>query len=44
MIEARLKAFAFQVQQTQNAQIGRVGAVPALQGQMMQTAPAAAAA
>ena len=45
MIEARLKAFAFQVQQTQNAQIGRVGAVPALQGQMMQTAaPTAAAA
>jgi hypothetical protein len=45
MIEARLKAFAFQVQQTQNAQIGRVGAVPALQGQMMQSAaPAAAAA
>ena len=43
MIDARMKAFEFQLQQTQNAQIGRTGAVPALQGQMMQSAPAAAA-
>ena len=35
MIDARLQAFAFQLQQIQNAQIGRTGAVPALQGQMM---------
>lgn len=32
MIEARLQAFQFQIQQSQNAQIGRVGAVPVLQG------------
>lgn len=31
MIEARLKALNFQVQQQQNAQIGRTGALPALQ-------------
>jgi hypothetical protein len=42
MIDARLQAFSFQLQQMQNAQIGRTGAVPALQGQMMQS-PAAAA-
>jgi hypothetical protein len=41
MIDARLQAFSFQLQQMQNAQIGRTGAVPALQGQPM--APAAAA-
>lgn len=35
MIDARMKAFAFQLQQVQNAQIGRTGAVPALQGQPM---------
>jgi hypothetical protein len=42
MIDARMKAFQFQLQQAQNAQIGRTGAVPALSGQPM--APAAAAA
>ena len=42
MIDARMKAFEFQLQQTQNAQIGRTGAVPALQGQMMQSQPQAA--
>lgn len=32
MIEARMKGFNFQVQQQQNAQIGRQGTLPALQG------------
>jgi hypothetical protein len=32
MVEARVKALQFQMQQVQNAQIGRVGAVPALAG------------
>ena len=41
MIDARMKAFTFQLQQAQNAQIGRVGAVPALQGQPMAPAQAA---
>jgi hypothetical protein len=41
MIDARMKAFSFQLQQVQNAQIGRTGAVPALQGQMMPSAAAA---
>lgn len=41
MIDARMKAFQFQLQQVQNAQIGRTGAVPALQGQMMPSAQAA---
>ena len=39
MIDARLKAFAFQNQQAQNAVIGRQGTLPALQ----QPMPAAAA-
>jgi hypothetical protein len=35
MIDARMKAFNFQLQQQQNAVVGRVGAQPALQ-QMAQ--------
>jgi hypothetical protein len=31
MIEARMKGFNFQLQQQQNAQIGRQGTLPALQ-------------
>jgi hypothetical protein len=31
MIEARMKGFNFQMQQQQNAQIGRQGTLPALQ-------------
>ena len=41
MIEARMKAFEFQMQQQQNAQIGRVGSQPGLQkvAEQMQGAP-----
>ena len=41
MIEARMKAFEFQLQQQQNAQIGRVGSQPGLQkvAEQMQGAP-----
>jgi len=38
MIDARMQAFNFQLQQQQNAVIGRTGAQPALQ-QMQQDAP-----
>jgi hypothetical protein len=31
MIDARVQSFQFQMTQQQNAQIGRMGAVPALQ-------------
>jgi hypothetical protein len=31
MIDARMKGFNFQMQQQQNAQIGRQGTLPALQ-------------
>jgi len=41
MIDARMKAFSFQLQQAQNAQFGRVGAVPAQQDQPMAPAQAA---
>jgi hypothetical protein len=30
MLDARMQSFQFQLQQQQNAQIGRMGAVPAL--------------
>lgn len=42
MIDARMKALQFQMQQVQNAQIGRVGAAPALAGQPMAPMGAAA--
>ena len=41
MVDARSQALQFQMQQIQNAQIGRVGAVPALAGQPAQRAEAA---
>ena len=39
MIDARMKALQFQLQQQQNAQIGRMGTMPALQQQSPQQAP-----
>jgi hypothetical protein len=36
MIDARMKALQFQLQQQQNAQIGRMGTMPALQQQSPQ--------
>ena len=40
MLDARMQAFQFALQQQQNAQIGRVGAQPALQKMAQQGAPA----
>ena len=39
MIDARMKALQFQLQQQQNAQIGRMGTMPALQQQSPQQQP-----